>query len=87
MTKAEKAYLSRVAAIGCCVCRRPAEIHHILTGKGMGQKASNLDVIPLCPDHHRNGGHGVAIHSGVKTWEANYGTEAQHLERTRAVLL
>lgn len=87
MKKAEKAWIERVVALGCSVCWRPAEAHHILTGKGMGQKASHFDVIPLCPDHHRNGGHGVAIHSGVKTWEANFGTEAEHLERVRAVLL
>lgn len=86
-SKAERAWLDRVASLGCCVCRCEAEIHHLLTGKGMGQRASHFDVIPLCATHHRNGGHGVAIHSGVKTWEANFGTELEHLERVRAMLL
>jgi hypothetical protein len=85
--KTEKAWLDRVANLGCCICGATAEIHHLLAGKGMGQKASNFDVIPLCDFHHRNGGHGFAIHSGVRTWEARHGTELYHLEKTRAVLL
>jgi len=83
----ERQYLGRVAAMGCVICRRPAEIHHLLSRKAMGKKRSNYDVIPLCPDHHRNGGHGVAIHSGVKTWEANFGTEEQLLEAVKWALL
>ena len=31
----------------------PAEIHHIRTGQGAGQRADNFKVIPLCPIHHR----------------------------------
>jgi len=86
MKKAEREYLSRVAAMGCVICRRPAEIHHLLTTKAMGKKASHYDVIPLCPDHHRNGGHGVAIHSGIKTWEANFNTEFHYLGLIQAVM-
>ena len=87
MKKADRAWLERVASLGCVICQSPAEIHHLLTGKGMGKKATNFEVIPLCPLHHRHGGHGIAIHSGVKTWEARHGTELEHLERVRAVLL
>lgn len=87
MKKAEKVWIARVVALGCVVCKREAEYHHILKGKAMGKKASHFEGIPLCPDHHRNGGHGVAIHSGVKTWEAKFGTESEHLERIRAMLL
>lgn len=55
MNKAEKEHLSKVASVGCIVCRNlgfgesPAEIHHVRTGQGMGQRASNYEVIPLCP--------------------------------------
>ena len=55
MNKAEKEHLSKVASVGCIVCRMqgneesPAEIHHVRTGQGMGQRASNYEVIPLCP--------------------------------------
>ena len=55
MNKAEKEHLSKVAGIGCIVCRMrgnegtPAEIHHIRSGQGMSQRASNYEAIPLCP--------------------------------------
>ena len=55
MNKAEKEHLSKVASVGCIVCRNigfgesPAEIHHVRTGQGMGQRASNYEAIPLCP--------------------------------------
>lgn len=79
--------MSRVADLGCCVCRllghgeTPAEIHHISTG-GKSKRAGHREVIPLCHMHHRNGGHGVAIHAGRPTWEAKYKTEAEFLAET-----
>lgn len=85
MNKSEREHLSKIAAMGCIVCERagipdcPAEIHHIRTGQGQ-KRASHFEVIPLCPDHHRSGGHGVAIHAGRKTWESLYGTELELLE-------
>lgn len=70
MKKADSIHLSRVAALGCIVCRNqnlgetPAEIHHIRTGQGTSQRADHRKSIPLCHMHHRNGGYGVAIHAG-----------------------
>ena len=90
-TKAERDHMGAVAALGCVVCRNlgfgpsPAEVHHIGNGT-LGKKASNYETIALCPSHHRNGGHGVAVHAGRKTFEANYGTERQLLEQTRREL-
>lgn len=87
MKKAEREHLSRVAALGCIVCRNlgygetPAEIHHIRTGQGVAQRASNYSSIPLCHPHHRTGGHGVAVHAGKQTWEKNFGTELELLEQ------
>ncbi|HCH7988644.1 TPA: DUF968 domain-containing protein [Citrobacter freundii] len=84
-TKAEQLHLSRVVVLGCIVCKNlnlgetPVEIHHIRTGQGAGQRADNFKVIPLCPIHHRQGGHGVAIHAGRQSWENNYGTETELL--------
>lgn len=92
MTKAEKFHLSRVADLGCVVCRNlgygstPAEIHHVRDGQGAGQRATHFEVIPLCPHHHRIGEHGVAVHAGRKTWEKNYGTERQLLAQVLAEL-
>lgn len=64
-TMAEKRYMGRVAALGCCLCEHfgyydtPAELHHPRHDIGMAQRASNYDVIPLCSTHHRgkNGVH------------------------------
>ena len=91
-TKAEKEHLSKVAEIGCIVClnenygQSPAEIHHIRSGQGMAQRASNYEVIPLCPIHHRNGGHGVAVHAGIETWQERFGTEVELLEQVKEML-
>ena len=76
MTAASKRRLSKVAELGCVVCRRPAEIHHV---RSNGSRRDDAAVLPLCPVHHRNGGHGVALHAGVKTGEARHGTQADWL--------
>lgn len=84
-TSAERQHMAKVAAIGCIVCDRlgypdtPCELHHIRDGQGMGKRASHKEVIPLCHRHHRTGGHGVAIHAGRETWEAQFGTERELL--------
>ena len=83
--KDEQTWLNRVAELGCIICRRPAEIHHIGNGT-LGKRASNFETIPLCPEHHRTGGHGVAVHAGRRTWEAIYGTEKGLLERVRQMI-
>lgn len=87
MKISERKHLNRLSEMGCIVCRNlgygesPAEIHHLRTGCGAGQRASNYRAIPLCPQHHRAGGYGVAIHAGQKEWERNFGTEEQLLEQ------
>lgn len=59
MTKAEREYVGRVAALGCLVCdalgygQTPAEVHHVREGQGASQRASNWLAVPLCPEHHR----------------------------------
>jgi len=90
-TKAEREHLAKVAALGCIVCRNaghhdtPAEIHHIRAGQGL-KRASHFHVIPLCPTHHRLGGHGVAFHAGRFVWESFYGLEVQMLAQVEAML-
>ena len=87
MNKKEREHVERVVSMGCCVCVKlghgetPAEAHHIGNGT-MGKKASNYEVIPLCPQHHRLGGAGVAVHSGRESFEANFGTEQELLAET-----
>ena len=65
--------LSRLVEIGCIICRRPAEVHHLRLGAGMSQRGKQ--VIPRCPEHHRTGGHGVAYHAGKEAFEQVHGTE------------
>jgi len=43
-------HLARVAGLGCCVCRGPAEIHHVRTGN---QARDDRRVVGLCAGHHR----------------------------------
>lgn len=87
-TAAEKRHMGRVAGLCCVVCRNidlgmsPAQIHHIRAGQGMSQRASNYLVIPLCPEHHKDGGAMVALHAGQKQWENLYGSELELLAQT-----
>ncbi len=79
-TKERKERFRKLSEYGCCVCRRPAEIHHLVGLKysGMAQKSKDEYTIPLCVDHHRGS---QGIHQiGQKTWEKAYGNQEYHLE-------
>ena len=82
-TKAEREHMDAVAALGCVICCRPAEIHHL---PGQGMRSSNYLCIPLCPTHHRNGNVGVAVHSGRRSFEANFGTELELFAKVTEML-
>ena len=73
-TKKEKAHYERLSEMGCIICRMPAEVHHTRFSAGMGTRGGAFLSIPLCPDHHRTGGSGVAIHAGQRTFDTIYGT-------------
>jgi len=89
--KSESDHMNKVVSLGCIVCLNngyydtPAEVHHI-GNQAMGKRASNYETIPLCPIHHRRGNVGVAVHSGRKSFEANFGTEQELLEQVRGML-
>lgn len=76
MTKAERNHLDRIAALGCCICRAPASIHHI---REFGEKRKHDKVIPLCHYHHQ-GAEGIH-HLGKKEWRRRYGHELDYLRR------
>jgi hypothetical protein len=92
MTKAEKKHYDKLHSLGCIVCIRlgygysEPHIHHIRHGAGMGQKSVYTDAIPLCPNHHQNGGYGVALHAGQKEFEKKYGTEKDLLDFTNKII-
>jgi len=75
-TLKQKKHMSKVADLGCAVCRRlgyegtPAELHHPRAGTGAGRRASNMSVIPLCPEHHRGatGLHGLGTKGFPRHW-------------------
>lgn len=83
MNKAEKEHISKVISLGCIICAKPAEAHHIRKGAGIGMRSSHFNVIPLCPSHHRLGGYGVAYHAGRHVWEESFGTELELLKKVK----
>ena len=92
-TAAERKHMNRVAELGCVVCLRlhgphdpgPVELHHPRGGAGMAQRASHMDVLPLCILHHRGktGVHGLGTKGFPKHWGF---TEADLLEDVRSLL-
>jgi hypothetical protein len=93
MTKDERKHYARIADIGCIVCiidgngYSPCEIHHIRTGAGMGKKSHWSKAIGLCPNHHRLGGYGVAIHAGIEGFEQAIGMSEVELLNKQLNLL
>ena len=89
--RAEKHHLSKVAALGCIAYLKighedtPAEIHHIRSGVGMGQRNDDYHAIPLCPEHHRHGKN--AIHQSKVFFERDFGTESELLELVNSMVL
>ena len=89
-TKAQVKHLFKVAELGCIACKKigyedtPAEIHHIRTGVGMGQRSSHYCTLPLCPIHHRHGAD--AIHQSKILFESKFGTELELLAEVEALL-
>ena len=62
-----KDWKSKVAALGCVLCDSlghadtPATLHHVREGQGLGQRAVDWLVIPLCKEHHQGD---TGIHGG-----------------------
>ena len=93
-TKEEKQHMALVASLGCIVCKNlgytnyRAELHHIRNGYGVGQRATNFEVIPLCPIHHRTGVEAdktgkrhFGYHQSPKDFEIAYGKERDLLKQ------
>lgn len=77
----DKKHMGRVAALGCCLCGAPAEVHHLIEpGRAMSRKASDYETIPLCLFHHR-GEQGIHV-LGTRMWEHIYGSQRGNLTST-----
>mgnify|MGYP003341301345 FL=1 len=83
--------LRALADLGCVLCWRlgyrgtPAEIHHLRTGMGLGQRNDDDHAIPLSLEHHRGqtGLHGM----GRKAFERHYNvTELELLDLAQELL-
>ena len=85
-TKNEKLHMRAVADLGCIICDKmgfpgsPAELHHIISNTGMGKKANNYEVIPLCPHHHRNSEE--SYHQSPKDFTEKWGSQENLLIET-----
>jgi len=80
-TKAERSYMAAVASLGCWVCQRPANVHHIRPiGLGIGRRSSHYDTIPLCYDHHQGQ---FSIHNCKQQFEDMYGKETNILQEVK----
>jgi hypothetical protein len=67
-----------VAQLRCVICGvHPVELHHCAHGRYSQSRASDFDVIPLCPKHHRfRTDHG-------ETWATLYGFDVDYLAGVR----
>ena len=52
----DRKYLAWIRRFACAVCllNRPTEAAHV-GRRGLSQKCSDRETIPLCAEHHRNG--------------------------------
>jgi len=87
-----KEHFERVAALGCAIanqdCGGKLELHHP-TGAGWGLRSDDEEVIPFCFNHHSAQtplAFGHSVHKGTRTFEKNYGTQKELLEKTRRLL-
>lgn len=93
-TKSDNEWLGLITELGCIACLvqgtpgTPAEIHHIRTGQGRGQRSDHKKSLALCPAHHRGADHPrtPSIHMAKKAFESQFGTELELYERTRQEL-
>ena len=81
--------------LGCVCCRLDGfrscdglELHHPRSGTGGGQRASDLDTLPLGPQHHRGTNHPAvpSIHLDKLNFIRRYGSEAELLARVNRMI-
>jgi hypothetical protein len=82
----KKERFNRLSEMGCCICGRPPQIHHLIGSqhRGMGQKAPDEKTIPLCQPHHtgQEGIHKMGMHP----WEEMFGAQVVMLDWVNTVM-
>lgn len=54
----DSAFLAFIRSLPCVICRRTFRVEAAHVGqRGLGQKCSDRETIPLCAFHHREGKH------------------------------
>lgn len=90
--KNEKQHMDKVVQLGCIICRNkgflntPAEIHHI---EGKTKDDAHLLVLPLCFQHHRQGGMEepfISRHPYKSRFIKAYGTEQELLDQVNKLV-
>ena len=85
--KAEREYMTKVAAYGCIACEIdgkisvPCEIHHIRNHTGMGLRPPHTMILPLCASHHRTSK--ISVHLGKQAFEDKYGKQEDLAKKVR----
>lgn len=64
-----EARAAALVAMDCWCCGKPAQIHHLRKAAAKGMRAPWWRTIPLCPEHHTDGGPGIAVHAGTRIWQ------------------
>ena len=76
--KACRDYMGLVAQLACVCCRQPGVVvHHVIHGRFAQRRASDMDTIPLCPEHHR------MLHDEPAAWKAAFGLDTDYIASTR----
>jgi hypothetical protein len=77
-TAEARRYMDAVAQLPCVCCRRYAvQAHHVIHGRFARRKASDIDTIPLCHEHHDE------LHMHPDRWRNRYGLDTDYLGATR----
>lgn len=91
-----KAYMDAAAGLGCLACLldgipgTPASLHHPRARMGLSERGRDMDVIPLCPAHHKGDGvpmDFVSLHMRPKQFFAKYGDEDFLSELTKRAVI
>ena len=75
-------HMGRVAQLPCLVCGKwPVEVHHLTKPR------NDMEVIPLCPRHHRREFGPGSYHYSPQAFIAAHGSVEKLLARVREMLL
>jgi hypothetical protein len=76
-------YMGYVKQLPCVACGKPgpSEAHHCYHDRYGTRKASDFDVIPLCPACHRTDR--LSVHNAKATWRETHGPDHGFIPQVR----